>query len=425
MLILKRHSGGWQAPRLATVVAIGAALFVSACATPKKPVVSAPPPPPVVAAEPVKPPPLPEAVQNRVALLVPLTGPNAPVGQSIANAANMALLDVGDKRVNLRIYDTAPGAGGAADRAIADGARLILGPLLANDIRAVDTAAGPRGIPVLSFSNDASLAGGNVYILGFQPGQSIARSIAYARSRGIDRFAALVPAGVYGQRAQTAFVRAVDAAGGRSTALVNYTRDSVKMQAAARSVTAFDSRARAAGGAAIRADGSVAQVTGTSTAVPFQALLIADSGSVAGQFLPALAKFGAPPGSVTLIGTELWNNEPGIARAAALKGAIFAAVPDERFRKLAERYRAKFGSSPSRLASFGYDSMLLVNSIAGNWAVGAPFPSAALSNREGFAGIDGVFRFTPGNIAERGLEVQQIGNGVITTVSPATRGFAN
>ncbi len=142
---------------------------------------------------PVKPPPLPEADQNRVALLVPLTGPNAPVGQSIANAANMALLDVGDKRVNLRIYDTTPGAGTAASKAIADGARLILGPLLANDIKAVDAAAGPRGIPVLSYSNDASLAGGNVYILGFQPAQSIARSIAYAASRGIDRFAALVP----------------------------------------------------------------------------------------------------------------------------------------------------------------------------------------------------------------------------------------
>jgi outer membrane PBP1 activator LpoA protein len=424
MVILKRHIGNWQVPRLSAALAIGAALFISACTTPKKPVVAAPQAP-VVAPVPVKPQPLPEAAQNRVALLVPLTGPNAPVGQSIANAANMALLDVGDKRVNLRIYDTAPGAGDAAGKAIADGARLILGPLLANDIRAVDAVAGARAIPVLSFSNDASLAGGNVFILGFQPGQSIARSIAYARSRGIERFAALVPAGVYGQRAQTAFVRAVDAVGGRSTALVTYTRDLARMQAAARSVTAFDSRTRASGAAAIRADGSVAQLVGGTTPVPFQALLIADSASVAGQFLPALAKFGAPPGSVTFIGTELWNNEPGIARAAALKGAIFAAVPDERFRKLAERYRTKFGSSPSRLASFGYDSVLLVNSIAGNWPLGAAFPAAALSNREGFAGIDGVFRFTPGNIAERGLEVQQIGTGVITTVSPATRGFAN
>jgi outer membrane PBP1 activator LpoA protein len=401
---------------------IGLALLVSACTTGKKAAGPAAPPP-VAAPVAPKATPLPEAAQNRVALLVPLTGTNAPVGQSIANAANMALLDVGDTRVNLRVYDTAPGAAAAASKAVADGARLILGPLLASDIRAVEAAA--PGVPMMSFSNDASLAGNNVFILGFQPGQSIARSIAFARSRGIDRFAALVPAGVYGQRAQTAFVRAVDAAGGRSTAVVSYTRDPAKMQAAARAVTGFDSRSKMGSGAAIRADGTVAQVTASTSPLPFQALLIADSGSVAGAFLPALARYGAPPGSAVLIGTELWNNEPGIANAGGLKGAVFAAVPDERFRKLSERYRAKFGNSPSRLASFGYDSVLLVNSLASNWPVGAAFPKELLANREGFAGIDGVFRFTPGNVAERGLEVEQIGNGTITNVSPAPRSFGN
>lgn len=422
MRILKQRNTGWQAPRIAAPLVLSLALIISACSTVKKPVISAPPAP-VAAPATTGPSVLPEASQNRVALLVPLSGSNAPVGQSIANAANMALLDVGDQRVNLRIYDTTPGAGKAAARAVSEGAELILGPLLAGDIGPVEAAAG--GIPVISFSNDSSMAGNNVYILGFQPSQSIARTIAYARSRGVERFAALVPAGVYGQRAQTAFVRAVDAAGGRSTAVVSYTRDPAKMIAAARSVTAFDSRNKAGSGAAIRADGTVAQVTATTTPVPFQALLIADSGSVAGQFMPALAKFGAPPGSVIIVGTELWNNEPGIARAASLRGALFSSVPDERFRKLAERYRAKFGSSPSRLASFGYDSVLLVNSLAGNWPVGTPFPRAALSNREGFAGIDGVFRFTPSNIAERGLEVQQVGNGAITAVAPASRSFAN
>ncbi len=421
MLILKRSRARLQAPRL---VALAAALGLAACATPARRVVTAPPP--VAAPEPAKPAPLPEAQQNRIALLVPLTGSNAPVGQSIANAANMALLDVGDKRVNLRVYDTTPGAAGAAQRALADGARLFLGPLLAGDVRAVQAVAATAGVPVLSFSNDSSLAGGDVYVLGFQPAQSIARTIAYAKGRGIDRFAALVPAGVYGQRAQTAFVRAVDAVGGRSTAVVSYTRDPAKMAAAARSVTNYDARVKAGGGtASIRPDGSVAAVSGTLAPVPFQALLIADSGSTATQFLPALAKFGAAPGSVILIGTELWNNEPGLARAAALRGALFSSVPDERFRKLAERYRAKFGSSPSRLASFGYDSILLVNNIAGNWPLGAPFPKGALTTRDGFAGIDGAFRLTPANIAERALEVQQIGNGAITTVAPASRGFAN
>ena len=424
MRILERRRATRQALyRRRAAAAIGVMLVLAACATPRRPgTIPVAPVVPDIA----KPLPLPEAQQNRVALLVPLTGSNAPVGQSIANAANMALLDVGDKRVNLRIYDTTPGAAAAAGKAIADGARLFLGPLLASDVRAVEAVAAGRGVPVLSFSNDSSLAGGDVYVLGFQPGQSIARTIAFARSRGLERFAALVPAGVYGQRAQTAFVRAVDAAGGRSTAVVSYTRDPARMMAAARSVTAFDARSKTSGGtAAIRPDGSVAAVAGKTTPVPFQALLIADSGSVAGAFLPALAKFGAPPGSVILMGTELWNNEPGLGRAASLRGALFSSVPDERFRKLAERYRAKFGNSPSRLASFGYDSILLVNSLAGNWPLGTPFPKAGLGNREGFAGIDGAFRFTPSNVAERALEVQQIGGGAITTVAAAPRSFGN
>jgi ABC-type branched-subunit amino acid transport system substrate-binding protein len=416
MPILTRPARRWQA------AALGSTLAIAACTTAPKPVAPPPPPPPVVAPKPA---PLPQIDQNRVALLVPLTGSNAPVGQSIANAANMALLDVGDKRINLRVYDTANGADAAAARALADGARLILGPLLAGDIPAVSGAAAARGVPVISFSNDSSLAGGDVYIMGFQPAQSIARSIAYARSRGVERFAALVPAGTYGQRAQTAFVRAVDAAGGRSTAVVSYTRDPAKMLAAARTVTAYDTRAKSSTTAAVRPDGSVAQVQTKLAPVPFQGLLVADSASVAGQFVPALTKFGAAPGTIVLIGTELWNNEPGIARAASLKGALFSAVPDDRFNKLSVRYKEKFGSTPSRLASFGYDSVLLVNSIAGNWPVGTAFPKAALNAREGFAGIDGAFRFPPSNIAERALEVQQIGAGVMTTVSPAARSFSN
>jgi hypothetical protein len=141
--------------------------------------------------------------------------------------------------------------------------------------------------------------------------------------------------------------------------------------------------------------------------------------------MPALVKLGMTPGMAIVIGTELWNNEPGLARVATLNGALFGSISDDRFGKLAERYKAKFGSNPSRLASFGYDSALLVNSIAANWPLGAPFPKAALTSRDGFSGIDGAFRFTPANIAERSLEVQQISNGAIVTVSPAPKGFGS
>ena len=398
-------------------MALAMGLLVAACAAPERQVAVPPPPPPPAAAA------LPQIAQNRVALLVPLTGANAPVGQSIANAASMALLDLGETRINLRVYDTAPGAGAAANRALQEGAGVILGPLLAGDVRAVAAVAAPRGVPLVSFSNDASVAGSNVFILGFQAEQSISRVVAYARSRGVERFAALVPAGLYGQRAQTAFVRAVEASGGRTTAMATYTREPARMGAAVREVTAFDMRSRAAGGPSVRRDGSVAASGTRLPPPPFQALLIADSGASAAQFLPALSRFGAPPDMITLLGTELWNNEPGLATAAAMRGALFATVPDGNFRTLATRYRQRHGTAPSRLASLGYDSVLLVNSISATWKLGAPFPLEALKSRQGFSGIDGAFRFDASNVAVRALEVEQIGAGVFDVVSPAPGGF--
>jgi hypothetical protein len=284
----------------------------------------------------------------------------------------------------------------------------------------VTAAVAGRPVPILSFSNDAGVAGGDVFVMGFQPGAAIGRVITYARSRGVDRFAALVPQGAYGQRAQLAFVKAVNGAGGRSTAVVSYARDPAKLAAAAAQVTNYDARVRASGKPQIRADGTVARVAGALAPVPFQALMIADSGAAAARFLTPLARFGAAPGQVGILGTELWNNEPGLARVPALKGALYATVSDARFNSLAVRYRTKHGTNPSRLASLGYDAVLLASSLAARWPLGQPFPRAALLARDGFAGIDGAFRFTPSGVAERALEVDQLGTG---TVSPAPNSF--
>ena len=106
------------------------------------------------------------------------------------------------RRSNLNIYDsTQGGAAAVAQRAIAEGNRLILGPLLAEEVRAAAPVAQRARVPVLAFSNDESVAGDGVYILGLTPRQSIERVVGYARSRGAQRFGALVPSGVYGQRA--------------------------------------------------------------------------------------------------------------------------------------------------------------------------------------------------------------------------------
>ena len=127
--------------------------------------------------------------------------------------------------------------------------------------------------------------------------------------------------------------------------------------------------------------------------------------------------------STQVLGTELWNSDNNVASASALNGAWFASVPDNLYRQYARNYRARFGTAPYRLSSLGYDSVLLVVRIARDWRAGTPFPEARLRDSDGFAGIDGAFRFGRDGVAERALEVKEIRGGATVTVSAAPTGF--
>jgi ABC-type branched-subunit amino acid transport system substrate-binding protein len=335
--------------------------------------------------------------RHRVALLVPMTGPNAAVGQSIANAANLAVLDTGGKRIRVTTYDTGPGAGGAASRAIADGNRLFLGPLLAEDVRAVSGLAQKAGVPVIAFSNDASVAGNGTFIMGFSPAQSVDRVVRFAQSKGLTRFAGLTPGGLYGRNASNALIKAAEAAGGRVVSMQSYDRSPQSLAKAVRGLGAGDQA--------------------------YDAVLIADNGRIAIQAVPLIRKGTSP--QARILGTELWAAEPGLGSSTVLGGSWYASVSDGMYRQLAAKYRARFGKAPYRLASLGYDAVLLTMRIAADWKVGDRFPANRLGDSDGYAGVDGAFRFNREGIAERALEVRQIGGASVTVVSPAPKGFGD
>ncbi|URW74766.1 penicillin-binding protein activator [Sphingomonas donggukensis] len=379
-------------------IVLGLAALASACSTIVPRDTGPPPPPPTEAPRPVTPRPMQPGIpedneRHRVALLVPLTGANGAVGRSLANATQLALLDTRNEQIRVTTYDTALGAPAAAQRAIADGARLILGPLLADDVRSVAPIARRAGVPVLSFSNDAGVAGNGAYLMGYAPAQSIERVVDYAKRSGISQFAGLMPSGLYGERASTAFLRAVERSGGSVTSVQTYDRSA----------------------------GSITAAVGRMRGTPYQAILIADSAGTASLAVPALRRSGGAGARV--LGTELWNADAAIGRNAALQGAWFASVSDSLYRQYATKYRARFGAAPYRLSSLGYDAVLLTVRIARDWRVGDNFPERRLTDSDGFAGLDGAFRFTRDGIAERALEVQEIKGGTTTTVSPAPQGF--
>ncbi|WP_336977275.1 penicillin-binding protein activator [Altererythrobacter fulvus] len=332
--------------------------------------------------------------RHRVALLVPLSGANADVGQSIANAATMALLDTNAENLRITTYDTATGADSAAARALADGNKLILGPLLSEDVMPILSRARPAGVPLIAFSNDTSVATNDVFVMGVSPEQSIVRSIDFAKTLGTRKVALLVPDGEYGARAESAFRYALSQSGLTLAGRETYDRGNTSIVSAAK-------RLRAKGG--------------------FDTILIAEGPRLSIQAAGAIRPANAT--SPMLLGTELWSGDASVASSAALRGALFSTISDGRFGQFAESYRERFGSTPHRIATLGYDSVLLTLRVARDWKPGKAFPLAKMRDGGGFLGLDGPFRFRADGVVERAMEVRQVGKGKIDVVSLAPDRF--
>ena len=197
-----------------------------------------------------------------------------------------------------------------------------------------------------------------------------------------------MPKNVYGDRSAAAFRAAVTKAGGTLVAVESYDRSATALTGAARRI---------------------------ANAGAMDAVLIADSGGNAIRAVPVIKT----TGNKQILGTELWNTDAALGSNAVMRGAWFASVSDGLYGQLATKYRARFGRAPYRLASLGYDSVLLTVRIARDWKPGTSFPANRLLAADGFGGIDGIFRFSNRGIAERALEVSEIGAGGFRVVDPA------
>jgi branched-chain amino acid transport system substrate-binding protein len=338
--------------------------------------------------------------QVKVALILPLSGSGsaAATAQSMRNAAEMALTEFSNPDIQLLVKDdggTPSGAQEAAQTAIAEGAEIILGPLFAQSVSAVGQVARQRGVPVIAFSTDASVAGPGVYLLSFLPEADVDRVINYAAAQGKRSFAALVPDNAYGSVVQAAFQTAVARGGGRVVAMERYPLDKAQMQEPAKRVAL----------AAKQAD----------------TIFIPDGADAVPAAVQALAANGVTR-RIQLIGTGLWD-DPRIFSEQGIQGGWFAAPEPSGYRAFSGRYRAKFGQDPIRPATLSYDAVSLIAALVKTQGP-QRFSPEILTNQSGFAGIDGVFRFRPDGTNQRGLAVMRVTPSGGVVISPAPKAFS-
>jgi branched-chain amino acid transport system substrate-binding protein len=368
------------------------------------------PPAPAAPAAPALATPAPEAGPAKVALLVPLSGANAELGQALLDAAQLALFEAPDDRLTLVPRDTGGSAGGAAKAAhavIGEGARLILGPLLAAEVEAVKPLARDAHLNVIAFSTLTELAGGNTFLMGFLPRQEVVREVGQARERGLARFAALAPNSPYGHLMADALRDVASTSGAAVTRVEFYDPRADDLAPAVR---------RLMPGGAAAAAGAVA-----AAAPSFDALLLPDGGATLKQIARQVKEAEGDAKPVQLLGSGLWD-VPDIGSEPALIGGWFAAASPEARRVFEQHFRAVYGHDPPRLASLGYDAAALAGVLA-HGTGSELFSQQAILNPSGFTGVDGLFRFAPSGLVQRGLAVLEVAPQGDVVISPAPRNF--
>ncbi|WP_407495196.1 penicillin-binding protein activator [Pseudooceanicola sp. MF1-13] len=339
-----------------------------------------------------------------VALLVPKSGGSgdATVSASLENAARLAIADLNGARIDLRVYDTAGNEAqttAVTNQAIADGAKIILGPLYGGNANAAGLAAAQKNVNVLAFTNNASLAGGNVFVLGHTFDNTARRLTSYAASQGKRKFVTVAAQNAAGELGRNAIASAAAASGASVVGNVTY---SYSQQGVIAAVSQVKSTVDQTGADA------VFLTSNTNAALPFFA-----------QLLP---ERGVDPAVTQYIGLTRWDLPPQTLDLPGLQGGWFTLPDPNRSAEFRNRYQAAYGTGPHPLAGLAYDGIAAIGALAGRGNSSA-LTAASLTQGAGFQGVEGVFRFRPNGVVERGLAVATIRNKQVVVIDPAPRSF--
>jgi branched-chain amino acid transport system substrate-binding protein len=374
-----------------------AAFLLGACG--EQPQTSTPAAPPTTVKASVGSPVTPSG-KTRIALLLPLSGGAAPIGQAMQQAAEMALFDTGAKELALAAYDSGDSAETAMEayrKARTDGVAMVLGPLFGTSAKALAPLVAQGGANVVSFSNDETAAQRGVWIMGIAAPPQVRRVVDYSVESGIRRFAAFAPQTSYGEQMVRALESQVAIRGGTVAGVELYDPNSADLVTSAKRLAA-----------GLKGDGKLA-------------ILVPVAPPRLSTALAALAAAGLDNKSAQFIGTGVWD-VPNVGADAMARGAWYAAPDPARRADFERRFLATYGRPPNRLATLAYDGVALAGNLA-RLKPGGDFSAEAITNPNGWSGVDGIFRFLPDGRSERALAVIEVQGNRGTVVSPAPGTF--
>jgi ABC-type branched-subunit amino acid transport system substrate-binding protein len=344
-----------------------------------------------------------DAVQ--VALLIPSGSGQAQdelFGQNLENAARLAMADLSGVTIDLRVYRTGGSpaqASAMAAQAVDEGAQVILGPFYSEEANAAAAAVASSGVNVLAFSNNAAIAGGNLFVLGQTFDNTARRLAGYAVRNGKNKVLIVHDRNVAGNVGKEAIERGVASAGGSVVGVSSYEFSQNGIMQAASGIVQT-----------VRSSGATAifLTADTAGALPLISQLLIDNG--------------VDRATTQFIGLTRWDIPAATLALPGVQGGWFAMPDPGLFAQFQSRYQAAYGSPPVPVAGLAYDGIAAIGALARQGKADA-LTRDALTQNAGFAGVSGIFRLLPNGTNERGLAVAQIRNNQLVVIDPAPRSF--
>ncbi|MGV6811776.1 MAG: penicillin-binding protein activator [Brevirhabdus sp.] len=340
-----------------------------------------------------------------VALLLPYGSgqeTDVAVARALENAARLAVADLGDVKIDLRVYNTAANPETASNvtvKAINEGAKIIIGPLYAEAANAAGLAAAGRGVNVLAFSNNTEIAGGNVFLLGSTFANTARRLVRYAAGQGKKKILVVhanTPAGELGKQAIESAVR------GSSASLAASVGYNFSQQEIINALPTVASTARET------AADSIFLTADVASDLPLLAQLLPENG--------------ATPDKYQYMGLTRWDGRPQLHALAAIQGGWFTMPDTARYSKFQSRFESAYGARPHPLAGLAYDGIAAIGALAGTGSSDA-LTTSRLTQGSGFSGVYGAFRLRPDGTNERALAVATITDSKVQILDPAPQSF--
>jgi hypothetical protein len=340
-----------------------------------------------------------------VALLVPFGSEesnNDILATSLQNAAQLAVSDLGDVKIDLRVYPTSgstTGAAEAATKAANEGAKIILGPVFGEAANAAGAAVSGRGLSVLSFSNNTAIAGGNVFVLGHTFENTADRLVQYAASKGKSNVLVVHAKNLTGQVGRDAVQNAATNAGAQFTGSASYEFSQQGVITAVREIAQ--------------------QVRDTNTDTIVFASDTAGALPILAQLLP---ENGIDPKEIKFMGLTRWDIPTQTLSLTGLQGGWFALPDPSLSGSFRDRYSNAYGQQPHPLAGIAYDGVAAIGALVSSGKSDI-LSRESLTQPSGFAGVNGVFRLLSDGTNERAMAVVEIENNQIKVIDPAPRKF--